>query len=189
MPLTRVLSSCPGYAALWFVVAAMGCGSGQEFSGPLPSPDGELFVREVYPLLLRDCAFAGCHGVPERFFHLYGPGRRRMPAELDYTDPATLDEVLHSYDRTVSMLVSAEDIEDSLLLQKPLEEQAGGQGHKGVDDLGRNVFATKRDAGWKLLHRWANSRGAKPTAAQVSALNDAALAVEPEDTSDSEAAP
>ena len=69
-------------------------------------------------------------------------------------------------------------MEESLLLLKPLEAQAGGQGHKGVDDLGRNVFATKQEAGWQVLLKWAKSKGSPPTAAQVMALREAAAAGE-----------
>jgi hypothetical protein len=76
------------------------------------------------------------------------------------------------------MLASAARVEDSLLLQKPLEPEAGGQGHKGVDDLGRNVFASKRDDGWRLLLDWAKSRGGTPSATQVSAWNAAASSSE-----------
>lgn len=187
MPLIRLMRAVAGRAACVWVPFVLACASGKEFSGPLPSPDGEQFVKQVYPLLLRDCAHVGCHGLPERFFQLYGPGRARIPmaemnpatrAPLDYTDPASFDEVLHSYQRTLSMLATAERVEDSLLLRKPLEAQAGGQGHKGVDDLGRNVFASKKDPGWRLLLAWSKTRGAPPTPQQVTALNEAAAAGE-----------
>jgi hypothetical protein len=198
MPLNRLVRSVAGPAALLWVAFAIACASGKEFSGPLPSPDGEQFVNEVYPLLLRDCAHVGCHGLPERFFQLYGPGRARIPmeqmnpatrVELDYTDPANFDEVLHSYQRTLSMIASSELVEDSLLLRKPLEAQAGGQGHKGVDDLGRNVFASKQDAGWQLLLAWSKTKGSPPTVAQVNALNAAAMEGALDPVSDDEEAP
>ena len=177
-------------ACLWVLVALVtpACAPGaKEFSGPLPSPDGEMFVKQVYPVLLRDCAHVGCHGMPERFFQLYGPGRARIPltemdpahaTELKFTDPANFDEVLHSYRRALSMLATADDVEETLLLLKPLEAQAGGQGHKGVDDLGRNVFASKQAAGWQVLLKWARSKGSPPTAEQVMALSEAAAAGE-----------
>lgn len=171
-------------ARAWLcLLPVFSCASGAQYTGPLPSPDGQMFVQEVYPLLLQDCAFSACHGRPERFFQVYGPGRVRMPAasmrpttrvELDYADPANLDEVLSSYERARSMLISTQQLEESLLLQKPLEPQAGGQGHKGVDELGRNLFATKQDRRWQLLLSWARSEGEPPTAQQVSALNEAA---------------
>jgi hypothetical protein len=188
MHLQHLMRFVAGPAAL----LSLSCASGKEFSGPLPSPDGEQFVKEVYPLLLRDCAHVGCHGLPERFFQLYGPGRARIPfeqmnpatrVELDYTDPLTFDEVLHSYQRTLSMIASAELVEDSLLLRKPLEAQAGGQGHKGVDDLGRNVFASKQDPGWQLLLAWSKTRGNPPTIEQVNALTQAAMEGELDPTS------
>lgn len=184
MHLRHLMRSVTGPVALLWVPFALSCAQGKEFSGPLPSPDGEQFVKEVYPLLLRDCAHVGCHGMPERFFQLYGPGRARIPfeqmspatrVELDYTDPLTFDEVQHSYQRTLSMIASAELVEDSLLLRKPLETQAGGQGHKGVDDLGRNVFASKQDPGWLLLLAWSKTRGNPPTVEQVNALTQAAM--------------
>jgi hypothetical protein len=169
--------SAPG-AALW-VLSALGCGSGSaEYSGQLPSPDGEQFVNEVYPLLLRDCAHVGCHGVSERFFQIYGPGRVRMREGTEFGDPVSLEEVTHSYQRAISMLASSEVAEDSLLLRKPLEAQAGGQGHKGVDDLGRNVFGSKNDPGWMTLRSWAKSKGSAPTQAQVDAVIAAANAGE-----------
>ena len=187
MHLTALVRLVAGSAALLGAAGALSCATGKEYSGPLPSPDGEQFVAEVYPLLLRDCAHVGCHGVPERFFQLYGPGRARIPeaqmsaaarVELDYTDPANFDEVLHSYQRALSMIATAENVEDSLLLRKPLEAQAGGQGHKGTDDLGRNVYASKQHPGWQKLLAWAKSTGRPPTAEQVDALNAAAMAGE-----------
>jgi len=155
---------------------ASGCGSAGEFSGPLPTPDGQRFVSEVYPLLLRDCAFVACHGGPERFLQVYGPGRVRLdPSTTKPNDPATLPEVLHSYERARSMIATADRPERSMLLGKPLEPEAGGQGHKGIDDFGRNVFGSTRDPGYVLLASWARSQGAPPTAAQLQVASDAAM--------------
>jgi hypothetical protein len=137
----------------------------------LPSPDGALFVQEIYPLLLRDCAFSTCHGAEARFFQVFGPGRSRLDAAATKPDdPITLPEVLHSYDRARSMLATAAQLERSLLLSKSLELGAGGQGHKGVDDFGRNVFASTRDPAYVQLLTWARSTGLPPTAAQVDAV-------------------
>jgi hypothetical protein len=156
--------------------------SDQEFSGALPAPDGRLFVEEAYPLLLRDCAFVTCHGAQNRFFQVYGPGRVRFDVTAtEPSDPATLAEVLHSYDRARSMLTTSDTREKTLLLRKPLELQAGGQGHQGVDALGRNVFASASDPGYQVLLRWANSEGLPPTAAQVAAANAAAVDVPPQE--------
>jgi hypothetical protein len=157
---------------LVMLFACGACATGAEYSGPIPTPDGQLFVREVYPLLLRDCAFVGCHGAPDRFFQVFGPGRARLDERATKPDaPASLQEVVHGYDRARSMLATADQLDHCLLLQKPLEAAAGGQGHEGVDLLGRNVFASKSAAGYQLLQRWARSNGEQPTAADVAALN------------------
>ncbi|HEY2732672.1 MAG TPA: hypothetical protein VGI70_01740 [Polyangiales bacterium] len=152
----------------------VGCGHADEWSGPLPAPDGAAFVREVYPLLLRDCAFSTCHGAADRFLQLYGPGRARLdPIATKPDDPMTLPEVLHSYDRARSMLATANRIDDSLLLSKPLEPSAGGQGHEGVDDFGRNPFASSLDPSYVAIAQWALSSGPPPSAADVAAANQA----------------
>jgi hypothetical protein len=156
------------------------CTSADEYSVPLPTPDGKMFVDEVYPLMLRDCAFSTCHGQENRFFHLYGPGRVRLdPMTTKPDDPMLLSEVSDSYDRARSMLTDADQVDHTLLLNKPLALNAGGQGHKGVDSFGRNVFATVVDPRYTLLVRWANSKGAPPTAAQVDAAKRAGMSATP----------
>lgn len=167
------------FSVLLLLTAAAGCGSGSEWSGPLPSPDGALFVSDVYPLLLRDCAFVSCHGGEQRFLQVLGPGRVRLDPTTKPDDLATLPEVTRSYERALSMLATDGNLQDSLLLSKPLEASAGGQGHKGLDELGRNVFPSVDHPGYLLLSRWARTTGAPPTAAQLMAANAAAAAEEP----------
>lgn len=150
------------------------CSETPEQRGQLPVPDGVEFVTEVYPLLLRDCAFSNCHGSHERFLEVYGPGRTRLDPELGQDDPMTLDEVLHSYDRARSMLASSADPQEALLVRKPLELRAGGQTHHGVDAFGRNVFSSKQSRGYGILLRWARSSGSAPQQQDVDAANDAA---------------
>ena len=82
-------------------------------------------VRDVYPVLLRDCAFSECHGSEERFFRIYGPGRARLLPDAVPDDPPTQDELILSYDRARSMLAGP-TYEDALLLRKPLEHRGRG---------------------------------------------------------------
>jgi hypothetical protein len=119
------------------------------------SPDLNRFANEAYPVLLRDCGFPACHGASARFFRVYGPGRSRfMPAmNADPGDPATIDEINQSYDRTRSMIDARNPVR-SLLLRKPLASAAGGAGHKGEDLLGRNVYATTNEPGYQALRAW-----------------------------------
>jgi hypothetical protein len=117
------------------------------------------FQREVYPVLLRDCGFPQCHGAPERFFRVWGPGRSRLPRETilpEALDQPTGDEVAGTYSLAQSMIDKA-DPAKSLLLLKPLAVEAGGSGHLGVDKYGRNVYRTAQDTGYLVLARWVMS--------------------------------
>ncbi|HKU43704.1 MAG TPA: hypothetical protein VJR89_36345 [Polyangiales bacterium] len=137
--------------ALLVLLAA--CGEQSELQ--ISTPDRMAFEAEVYPVLLRDCAFHACHGSTERFLQVFGPGRGRMLATTPPIDPATPAELAHSYDRARSML----DVtvpERSLLLLKPLATAAGGTGHEGVDGLGRNVYQSKAELGYRVLAQWVN---------------------------------
>lgn len=139
--------------------AAPACGDASQWQAGTPAPDPELFEQRVYPMLLRNCAFTSCHGDERRFFQVYGPGRTRADPKQMPSDPPTRVEIQRSYDRARSMLSTAAHPADSLLLRKPLEATQGGEGHKGVDALGRNVFRSQDDADYMLLLRWATSRG------------------------------
>jgi hypothetical protein len=124
------------------------------------------FQREVYPVLLRDCGFPDCHGAPERFFRVWGPGRSRMPGATAMPgafDWPSGDEISTTFALSLSM-IDAADPARSLLLSKPLAVEAGGAGHLGVDKYGRNVYRTAQDAGYLALARWVMSAPPPPPA-------------------------
>lgn len=130
--------------------------------------DTRQFEREVYPVLLRDCAFPACHGDPKRFFRVFGPGRTRQPnvgsmVELSPFDVPTSNEKFGSADAALSMIDERDPI-NSLLLRKPLAVEAGGAGHQGVDAYGRDVYRTTQDSGYVALARWVLSPPPTPTA-------------------------
>jgi len=152
-----------------------GCERNPELTGPWPSPDGEQFVHEVYPLLLRDCAFSSCHGAPERFLRIVGPGRVRLQGTAPRAEPR-LEEVMLSYDRARAMLSTTTTLEQSLFLRKPLALAAGGQTHEGVDAFGRNVYASKADPRYSVLLEWARSFGEAPNNTMVMQLSGDAQA-------------
>ena len=119
----------------------------------IANPDAAHFATQAYPVLLRDCGFPACHGAPDRFFSMYGPGRSRLSAASESGDPATDEEIKHSYDRARSM-IDVSDPARSLLLRKPMATRAGGAGHKGTDSLGRNVYETPADPRFQVLRAW-----------------------------------
>jgi hypothetical protein len=123
------------------------------------SPDVALFESSVYPVLIRDCAFYACHGNPERFFRIYGPGRLRISDKLEAYDPATPAEIHHTYERARSMLQGVHGIDDSLLLRKPLDSSEGGagKGHRGTDLWGHNVYRVKSDVAYQKIVEWAHA--------------------------------
>jgi hypothetical protein len=116
-------------------------------------PDRMQFDAEVYPVLLRDCAFHACHGSSERFFQVLGSGRGRLLPTTRPLDPSTVEEITHSYERARSM-IDPKNPAQSLLLRKPLASEAGGTGHEGVDELGRNVYQTAMEPGYAAIERW-----------------------------------
>ncbi len=122
----------------------------------LPAPDRALFERQAYPVLLRDCGFGGCHGDPDRYFQVFGPGRTRLtpPGEPElpgHFDPPNEVERTRSYDRARAMLTAGADPLQSPLLRKPLEDA----GHRGRDVQGRNVYRSRSDPGYLALEGWA----------------------------------
>lgn len=155
--------------ALWIAIvnlvalSALGCVDPVE---PLifAQRDFRQFQREVYPVLLRDCAFPTCHGGDARFFRVYGPGRTRLETlrtvdgveQLVLPDPfdvPTIEEQQASFAFAKSM-IEERDTKASLLLRKPLSVEAGGAGHRGVDSYGRDVYRTTQDSGYVTLARW-----------------------------------
>jgi hypothetical protein len=88
------------------------------------------------------------------------------------------DEVLYSYERARSMLSTGATATKSLLLLKPLEFSAGGQGHRGADDYGRNVYRSKHEPGIQTILNWAYSTGSPPSEEDVQAANDRVLTMQ-----------
>jgi hypothetical protein len=137
-------------------VVVLGCGGEAPIAQP-PDVDRARFEAEVYPILLRDCGFSACHGDPDRYFRLFGPGRTRLDAATTLYAPATTEEIDASFDRARSMLAGVTDPRQALLLRKPLESSAGGAAHQGLDALGRNVYASTEDPAWQVLAAWAGA--------------------------------
>lgn len=141
-----------GHCLLGSVLALLiGCVEPQPAG--VPSADRALFEREVMPILLRDCGFHACHGSQNRFLQVFGPGRGRLTPELRPLDDITPAEMEHAFTRSLSMLEPG-DLENSLLLAKPLAIPAGGAGHEGSDALGRAIYQSKQDPAYQVLHTW-----------------------------------
>jgi hypothetical protein len=136
-----------------------------------PTPDVQSFELNVYPVLLRDCGFPECHGNPERFFHVYGPGRTRAKPkeELPVSAPPTAEELTATYRRARSMLAyEGSAFENASLLRMPLDG-----GHEGLDEWGNNVYRSANDPGYQILLKWA--RSVQPVSASTGTTPDAGI--------------
>lgn len=127
----------------------------------IPEAEREQFLTEAYPILLADCGFPACHGDPDRFFAVFGPGRTRLDPELDAYDPPTAAEVALSYARARSMLIAPQGPRRAPLLRKPLAVDAGGAGHAGDDPWGQAIYGSKSDPHYETLFFWAISGESK----------------------------
>jgi hypothetical protein len=135
-------------------LVAAGCSDNQG-TGELQVADRsfEVYRDQVFPVLMRDCAFHMCHGAEQRFFRLWGSARARLNPETRALAEVLPEEIALSYTRTLSM-INARDPGSSLLLRKPLTPAAGGAGHFGVDSLDRDVFQSTQDPDYLVLAQW-----------------------------------
>jgi hypothetical protein len=133
-------------------LVAQACNKASE-GWQLPQRSFPQFQSEVFPVLLRDCAFSTCHGSPQRFFRVWGPGRARLNPMSREFDRLTADEAASNLQLALSM-IDTRNPSRSLLLRKPLAVEAGGSAHRGADKFGRNVYRTVNDAGYLAISRW-----------------------------------
>ena len=151
---TSLSSPCPlaGVLACLLAGLASACVPVEEPSAP-PTPDRAVFDAAAWPVLVRDCGFAECHGSSQRFFRVVGPGHERLDPTTRLTDPVTPAELQLSYDRARSM-IDAEHPRESLLLRKPLDVLAGGIGHEGTDQFGMDVYRSVDEPRFQTLVSW-----------------------------------
>lgn len=141
-------------ALLALAVTSIGCVSTPGGPAHPPEPDRAFFDEDIYPLLLRDCAFPECHASTDRFFRVFGPGRARLSPDTSITAAATEAEREEAYQRARSMLSGAATAERTLLVRKPLEVDRGGAPHMGIDEQGRDVYPSPDYASYRLLLEW-----------------------------------
>lgn len=119
----------------------------------LPPLDPAYFERMVEPELLASCAYSACHGAPLRPLRVFSLAGLRANPALSSTQPLTADEHRANYVRALAAAAATSaGLPD--LLRKPLQVEAGGSGHGGVDRYGRNVYADRQDPRWLLLSAW-----------------------------------
>jgi hypothetical protein len=143
--------ACPGVAIALMVAA---CAPADD-PVAVPEADPIVFRDQVYPILLADCGFNGCHGSTERFFAVFGTARGRLDPATDLDAPPTPEELAVTFTRARSMLISPDGIDHAPLLRKPLAIAAGGARHAGTDPWGKAVFSSQQDPRFQILAAWA----------------------------------
>ena len=157
--------------AIGLSLAAVGCTEEEPWKITESSTTSLLYTEGVYPVLLRDCAFFACHGSTDRLFQVWGPKRHRID-DLPLTGDDERRRIDAEMQQTFNMAIGFVDINDpgnSLLLRKPLDSQAGGTGHLGLDKYGRNVYRSASSPGYIALAKWVYDLQAK---AKASATGD-----------------
>jgi hypothetical protein len=149
-------------------LAAAGCAADEPWAmtEAAPAPAFANDLTGAYPVLLRDCSFFACHGSNDRLFRVWGPSRRRLyelqaGATTDEEDRLQYAEMKKTYESAISF-VDINDPKRSLILRKGLDEQAGGSGHLGLDNFGRNVYRSADSPGYLTLSRWVFSLRSEP---------------------------
>jgi hypothetical protein len=153
------------HAASVLLVGAMlsgVCGSPPPITN-IPALDYAAFTAQVEPELLGSCGYSNCHGAKDRPMRLYSPAGNRVRKGLPAQDGLTEEEHRANFDRVRSYAATTSaDLPD--LLRKPLQLEAGGAGHTGVDRFGKNVYGSKDDPRWRLLEAWVQGRLLPPDA-------------------------
>jgi hypothetical protein len=135
------------------LLACLFAGCQTDEAWEIPTASTVVFDDDVYPVLLRDCAFHTCHGSSERFLQIWGPGRVRLIPNTNAFDVGTDAERQASRQRAESF-IDQKDPRRSLILRKALAVEAGGSGHLGADQYGRNVYRSTESPGYLALSRW-----------------------------------
>lgn len=156
-------------SALGMVLSSTFFACQPDFNVPLAPPplDRAYFRCRIQPVLTRSCSMFACHGADgtsgtnSRYFRVYARSRLRAPGIPEAMRNSTFTSAEYEANFTAAGdLVDVSAPDDSLLLQKPLDQSAGGFFHRGADLYGQgDVFLTKTDPDFVLLSAWAN--GAK----------------------------
>ena len=131
---------------------------------PLAELDEPFFRCRVQPVLTKNCAALLCHGDDRRFLRLYARNRLRLGGT-----EAERNALLRDSERAFNFasargFVEPGSVEQSLLLQKPLEQNAGGFYHGGAVEYGRgDVFLDREDPDFRVLADWVQGATEDPT--------------------------
>jgi len=153
------------WARLAALALASGCvQAGIEDPAPEPKLDEAYFRCKVQPKLTKSCAAFACHGSGDRYFRLYARNRLRDGGTEAERNALLRDsERAHNF-ASARAFVDAAQLDQSLLLMKPLDQAAGGFYHGGATEFGKgDVYLTRDDPDFKILVAWVNGQTEDPS--------------------------
>jgi hypothetical protein len=147
--------------SLALVLAAAGC-AGDPGRVVLLRGDAATFASAVQPVYDARCADPSCHGRADRPLAIYSPTRfRRDPARTFIRESLDPEEIATNVRATAAFALDAVEaggtVDDSLVLRKPLPEEAGGAQHGGGV-----VFSSQSDREWRALRDWGRALASGP---------------------------
>jgi hypothetical protein len=120
--------------------------------GQIATLDEPLFRCAVEPILLRDCAYNGCHGQANEPLRLYSLGKLRLGPSAtlaDRTAPLTDAERHLNYLSAQAFDFGGVAPDDNLLVRKPMPSSAGGYEH-----VGGAIWSDGEDARVRTIRNW-----------------------------------
>ena len=152
--------------ALALVSAA--CAGPQNTTVPDPATglSETVFQCTVQPILIRQCSYNACHGIPGAFgtgaaLRVYSPGKlRASPAATidDLIAPLTMDEQHANFESAAAFTFDVPNVDDNWLLRKPLPSIDGGYEHKG----GAIWQGGTQDPQYIAMRAWLTNTGTCP---------------------------
>lgn len=162
----RAASKTLALALAAAALGALAAACQKDLDAPLPpaAVDRPFFDCRVQPVLTQYCGALACHGAAGRYFKVFARNRLRLEGDETqrnaFLRPAERD---HNFN-AARAFVDPADPPRSLLLQKPLEQAAGGAFHVGATLYrGGDVFATADDPDYQVLAQWAAGATEDPT--------------------------
>lgn len=131
---------------------------------PLEPLDRPYFDCKVTDVLTKTCSGFRCHGDAARYYTVFTRNRLRFGG-TEEDRGAPLREIESSFNYTATLVhVDPADPDNSLLLLKPLEQDAGGYFHRGAEIFdGGDVFVDREDRDFKVLADWVNGATEDPS--------------------------
>lgn len=157
-------------AVLGFLLVTGACGGvAAQDQQPLVELDGEVYARDVHPILEARCATLDCHGVDDRPLRLYAETGLR--ARDDLRDVVIEGGELEANVRAIQAIDPGADPSDTLMVRKPL----GGVAHEGS-----TLWESQDEPQLICVLAWLSGTSDDPDAADACAAAAEEVALPPE---------